>query len=133
MAKNSILILLVFMSGCIVLQQIKPRVPAPYKTSEGVVFQFYSPSAQYVNLAGDFNRWCGTQDGPFNPNLGRMYDDGTNGDKKAGDGIWTIVLPLKPGTYQYKYVVNGSSWYLDPSNPETVQSGPYINSLLRVE
>ncbi|MEO0199493.1 MAG: glycogen-binding domain-containing protein [candidate division WOR-3 bacterium] len=44
-----------------------------------------------------------------------------------------MVLPLKPGTYQYKYVVNGSSWYLDPSNPETVQSGPYTNSLLRVE
>jgi 1,4-alpha-glucan branching enzyme len=137
MVKNRLLVFLILLgfagSGCVVLQQIKPRVPAPYRTPEGVVFQFYAPSAQYVNLAGDFNRWCGTQDGPFNPNLGRMYDDGTNGDKKAGDGIWTIVLPLKPGTYQYKYVVNGSSWYLDPSNPETVQSGPYTNSLLRVE
>lgn len=133
MVKNSLLALVLIVSSCVVLNQIKPRVPAPYRTPEGVVFQFYAPSAMYVNLAGDFNRWCGTQDGPFNPNIGRMYDDGTNGDKKAGDGIWTIVLPLKPGTYQYKYVVNGTSWYLDPSNPETVQSGPYINSLLRVE
>lgn len=133
MVKNSFLVVLLILSGCIVVQQIKPRVPAPYATPEGVLFQFYSPSAMYVNLAGDFNRWCGTQDGPFNPNIGRMYDDGTHGDKKAGDGIWTAVIPLKPGTYQYKFVVNGTTWYLDPSNPETVQSGPYTNSLLRVE
>jgi len=133
MVRNIILAMIFTITGCIVLRQVKPRLPAPYRTPHGVIFQFYAPSAKYVNVAGDFNRWCGTQDGPFNPNLGKMYDDGTHGDRKAGDGIWTTVIPLNPGVYQYKYVVNGTTWYLDPSNPETRQSGAFTNSLLRVE
>jgi 1,4-alpha-glucan branching enzyme len=127
------LLFLLLVNGCIVMRYVKPRLPAPYVTEKGVVFQFYAPSARFVNVAGDFNRWCGTADGPFDPRIGKMYDDGTNGDRVAGDGIWTLILPLKPGTYQYKYVVDGTAWYTDPSNPETIQSGPYTNSLLRVE
>lgn len=132
--KRLILTLLMLgLSGCYFLKYVKPRLPAPYRVDGGVLFQFYAPSANFVNVAGDFNRWCGTADGPFNPQIGRMYDDGTHGDKVAGDGIWSTIIPLKPGTYQYKYVVDGTAWYLDPANPETIQSGPYTNSLLRVE
>ncbi len=32
--------------------------------------------------------------GNFVPNLVEMYDDGSNGDATAGDGIWTIALDL---------------------------------------
>ena len=127
------LLVTAFLGGCGVWSLIKPRLPAPYRTPQGVVFQFYAPSARFVNVAGDFNRWCGTADGPFDPRIGKMYDDGTHGDKKAGDGIWTVIIPLEPGVYQYKYVVDGTAWYLDPSNYETIQSGPYTNSLLRVQ
>ncbi len=119
-------------SQCAVVRLLKPRLPAPHRVDGGVLFQFYAPSARFVNVAGDFNRWCGTADGPFDPRIGRMYDDGTHGDRVAGDGIWSVILDLRPGVYQYKYVVDGTAWYLDPSNPETVQSGPYTNSLLRV-
>ena len=121
-----------FMDSCAVLRLVKPRLPKPYTTPEGTVFQFYAPSARFVNVAGDFNRWAGTADGPFDPRIGKMYDDGTHGDKVANDGVWTVIIKLKPGVYQYKYVVDGTAWYLDPSNFETVQSGPYTNSLLRV-
>ncbi len=133
MVRTFFLSLIFLFTGCVILKEVKPRLPAPHKTPKGVLFEFYAPSAKYVNVCGDFNRWCGTQDGPFNPHIGRMHDDGKNGDRKANDGIWTLILPLQNGTYQYKYVVNGTSWYLDPSNPETVQSGGYQNSLLRVE
>ncbi len=125
--------LLVMFSGCMILKYVKPRLPAPHKVEGGIKFQFYAPSARYVNLAGDFNGWAGTANGRFDPSIGRMYDDGTHGDDVAGDGVWTIIVPLKPGVYQYKFVVDGTAWYLDPSNPETIQSGPYTNSLLRVE
>ena len=131
--KKNVFLFFILMSGCVVFKYIKPRLPAPYVTEEGVVFQFYAPSARFVNVAGDFNRWCGTADGPFDPRIGKMYDDGTNGDRVPRDGVWTVIIPLNPGTYQYKYVVDGTAWYTDPSNPETIQSGPYTNSLLRVE
>lgn len=133
MVRTILLSLIILTSGCAILKEVKPRLPSPHKTEKGIVFLFYAPSAQYVNVCGDFNRWCGTQDGPFNPDIGRMYDNGKNGDKKAKDGIWTIIIPLQKGRYQYKFVVNGTTWYLDPSNTETVLSGGFQNSLLRVE
>jgi len=31
--------------------------------------------------------------------------------------VWTKILRLPPGTYQYRYVVDGE-WRDDPENPE---------------
>ena len=46
--------------------------------------------------------------------------------------VWTKVLTLPPGTYQYRYVVDGE-WRADPANPESAQ-GPagQPNSVLHV-
>jgi hypothetical protein len=33
------------------------------------------------------------------------------------------LLPLKPGAYQYRFIVDGH-WMEDPNNPNTVES-PY--------
>lgn len=42
------------------------------------------------------------------PNKIRMYDDGTHGDKMAGDGIWTIEVKLPAGTeLRYKFTNSG--------------------------
>ena len=51
--------------------------------------------------------------GEWVPNRIRMYDDGTHGDAKAGDGIWTIELTLPAGAeIHYKYTNSGTegSW-----------------------
>lgn len=37
---------------------------------------------------------------------------------KQPGGSWTITAPLPPGTYGYKFLVNGSEWLFDPNNPE---------------
>ena len=37
-------------------------------------------------------------------------------------GEWAITLWLKPGTYDYKFVVD-DEWVIDPENPITVASG----------
>ncbi len=37
-------------------------------------------------------------------------------------GHWFVDLPLKPGKYQYKFVVNGE-WVHDRANPEAVEDG----------
>jgi len=49
-----------------------------------------------------------------------------------GDGIWTLTITLDPGTYQYKFVVDGT-WTVDPKNPNRVDDGQGgLNSVLVV-
>jgi hypothetical protein len=58
---------------------------------------YRAPQAQRVAVAGDFNKW----------------KTDTNEMKKS-DGIWSIDLKLKPGTYSYSFIVDGKSWVPDP-------------------
>jgi len=44
--------------------------------------------------------------------------------------VWTVVIPLAPDTYEYKFVINGSDWIADPDNPKIV--GDYGNSEVTV-
>jgi hypothetical protein len=39
--------------------------------------------------------------------------------------IWTKILQLPPGSYEYRYVVDGE-WQADPENPNTAE-GPVGN------
>ena len=77
-----------------------------------VLFQFSAPSAKQVNLAGSFpdNQWL--RDG-YDTDV--MSDDGTNGDRIAGDGIWSIFKTLKNGKYEYQFVVDRKLWFNDPN------------------
>ena len=59
-----------------------------------------------VSLVGDFNGWS-------------KGEDTLAGD---GQGHWTVVKFLRPGIYQYKFVVDGSTYATDPHNPVTVQN-----------
>ena len=61
-------------------------------------FEFLAPNAQEVYLAGDFNNW----------------DASANPMKKDKKGIWKISLSLKPGRYEYRFLVDGN-WENDPS------------------
>ena len=60
-----------------------------------------------VYLAGIFNGWS-TNKTPL-----------TGPDAK---GEYTVDLPLRPGRYGYKFVVDGK-WMLDPGNPDTEDNG----------
>ena len=79
----------------------------PVQTAEGWKFTFVSPGANSVALAGSFNSWSTSAD-PM---------------QKGEGGVWVIVKPLAPGTYQYKFVVDGTDWKEDPSNPNTADDG----------
>lgn len=77
-----------------------------------VLFQFTAPYAKQVNLTGSFpdNQWL--IDG-YGTDV--MYDDGTNGDRITGDGVWSIIKRLKNGKYEYKFVVDRKLWFNDPN------------------
>jgi len=65
---------------------------------EKVIFEFSAPQAQEVFLAGDFNDWA----------------TGMNLMKKDKKGVWKATLPLAPGRYEYRFLVDGQ-WENDPS------------------
>ena len=68
-----------------------------------------------VSVAGEFNGW----------------NTGANPLKVDADGLfWRASVPLAPGKYQYKLVVNGDTWMLDPSNKNTfTEANGNVNSL----
>ena len=65
-------------------------------------FSLNAPDASEVLLAGDFNQWNGKKH-PM---------------KKTGTATWEKILILAPGTYEYKYIVDGT-WQEDPSGLKT--------------
>jgi len=116
------------LSSCAgVLSAIEDRLPPPHEVQGGMLFSYSSPSARQVTLAGSFNNWGGTQGG------GR-YDAGIDPmDDPDGDGVWTIVMPLPPGRYQYKFVIDGGvRWEQDPNNADKSTEGGIENSLIIV-
>ena len=72
-----------------------------------VVIQFRDRRATDVRVAGDFNGWV-----PDKDVRSMVQTEGSN-------RIWTKVLNLPPGTYEYRYVVDGE-WREDPGNPRAV-------------
>ncbi|MBM3308435.1 MAG: glycogen-binding domain-containing protein [Candidatus Eisenbacteria bacterium] len=116
------------LSSCAgVLSAIEDRLPPPHEVKDGMLFSYYSPSARQVTLAGNFNNWGGTQGGGrYDPSIDPMSDP-------DGDGVWTIAVPLPPGRYQYKFVIDGGvRWEQDPNNPDKATEGGFENSLIVV-
>jgi 1,4-alpha-glucan branching enzyme len=79
----------------------------PVQTPDGVRFTCGDGAATSVHLAGEFNGWSTTSD-PLT---------------KQSDGSWTIVRRLEPGRWQYKFVVNGTTWKSDDANPLSTDDG----------
>jgi chromosome partitioning protein len=74
-----------------------------------VVVRFRDADAHDVRIAGDFNGWV--------PDKGVRSLIESEGQAR----VWTKILQLPPGTYEYRYVVDGN-WRADPDNPQTITS-----------
>jgi hypothetical protein len=62
------------------------------------------PPPQNLFVVGSLERL-----GNWKPNIIPLYDDGTHGDKSAGDGIWSLLVDMPVGVeVQYKYTNNGT-------------------------
>ncbi len=66
-----------------------------------VCFRIMHPSAHSVGVAGDFNGWDSSRT--------LLYE------RAPGEWIRLVRLPV-PGTYAYKFVIDGKEWMGDPSN-----------------
>ena len=64
-----------------------------------------------VWLTGDFVMWAGTLAG------------GAIAFAQGADGGWTVTHAFAAGTYQYKLIIDGTTWIADPTNANTVDDG----------
>jgi len=81
-----------------------------------VTFRLDAPVAREVYLVSNFNIW--------NPSAHPMT--------KEFDGTWKKTLMLPEGTYEYRFVVDGS-WHADPACIERVRNDfGTSNCILRV-
>ncbi len=91
----------------------------PEFTEEGVRFSLYSTEAGKVAIAGSFNNWS------------KNSDQLSYNEQK---GLWEITIPLSPGRYEYRFVIDGEDFIPDPGNPDTVDDGfGGLNSVATVE
>lgn len=79
-------------------------------------FTFFAPEANEIYVVGDFTDW----------------DTAKCPMRKLKSGIWKKKMKLKPGRYEYRFVVDGS-WQSDPENISR-EPNPYgsENSILIV-
>lgn len=85
-----------------------PPEAGPKAVEGGMQFVFFAPKAKRVAIVGDFNNWSTGADPMFN---------------RETSGLWSIVLPLKSGRYEYKFLVDGEKWTTDPGNPKRTKDG----------
>jgi chromosome partitioning protein len=85
----------------------KPRAQhaAASEPAREVSVSFRDARAEDVRIAGDFNGWV--------PDKGVRSRVQLPGRER----VWTKLLTLPPGTYRYRYLVDGE-WREDPANPD---------------
>ena len=69
------------------------------KGKRRISFSFMAPRAREVSIVSDFNNW----------------QPGSHPMKKGRHGQWTRTVFLLPGTYEYKFYVDGA-WRADEHN-----------------
>lgn len=87
--------------------------PEPRKT----LFQLKAPAARSVKLVADFTDW---ERYP----LDMIHCE---------EGNWFAIVPLAPGSYSYRFIVDGQ-WLNDPHAPQT-SPNPFgsTNTILQVQ
>ncbi|MFQ5512167.1 MAG: AAA family ATPase [Candidatus Krumholzibacteriia bacterium] len=99
------------------LQQWMEKLHGPQRVSEGVLFTLDEKQATGVSVTGEFTNWS---------------REGIQMEKDPEDGLWKVVLDIKPGEYEYRFIVDGV-WIRDPNNVDyTRNEFGQENSLLIV-
>ena len=96
----------------------KAKATAKKPATKAVVFTVHAEKGKTICLAGDFNEW--------DPAAKKMAF-------KARAGVYTASVKLAPGTYQYKFVIDGA-WCADPENVDAVPNDQgTFNSVITVK
>ena len=99
------------------IKKSAPKKPVAKKSAtKSVTFTVHADKGKAVYVAGEFNKW--------NPTAKKMTF-------KAG--VYSATLKLAAGTYQYKFVIDGT-WCADPENANSVPNDQgTFNSVITVK
>lgn len=89
--------------------QVAAERPAPPPVY--VQFRLEANDADRVALAGTFTGW--------EPRVAL---------RETRPGVWTALVPLRPGVHDYAFVVDGERWVADPAAPQVDDSFGGTNS-----
>ena len=97
------------------MQELIEKETTEFKAS--AAFSLKAPEAKSVYVTGSFNDWSLDENCRMNNN----------------DGVWSLKVNLRPGTYKYQFIVDGK-WQEDPANTSTERNSfGDINSLIEVK
>jgi hypothetical protein len=99
-----------------VLAAIAPAPTAAAPKTVKAVFTLKAPAAKQVQVCGEFNGW----------------QPGAAPLTRQADGTWETSIALRPGRYQYKFVVDGN-WIHDLNAKINVPNEHHsLNSVIEV-
>jgi hypothetical protein len=109
-------------AGLWIAERSRPDGAAPsagtaVAAGEATQFVLVAPGAASVAVVGDFNDWSLSA---------------TPLARQAGDGVWWVTVPLRPGRYRYAFVVDGASWRRDPGAPGAEDEFGRPNSVVTI-
>ena len=101
---------------CATRKPVAKKCAVKKAATKNVTFTVHAEKGKAVYVAGEFNKW--------NPTAKKMTF-------KAG--VYSATLKLAAGTYQYKFVIDGT-WCADPENVNSVPNDQgTFNSVITVK
>jgi hypothetical protein len=79
-------------------------------------FTYYQKGLKSISLVGQFNDWAA---------------DSTQ-LTEVSEGVWTVTLRLRPGVYEYQFILNGVQRVTDPTMPQVSNDFGSPNSVVTV-
>lgn len=90
---------------CVLVGRRTGGQPGVGSELRSIEFVLRTSADSAVALVGDFNDW----------------DPRATPLRPSSDGLWSVVVPLRPGRYRYTFVVDGTQWRRDPSAPRALE------------
>ena len=101
---------------CAAPKAVAPAKKCGRKAKKEVTFTVHAEKGKNIYLAGEFNEW-----------------DPTATKMSFKNGVYSAAVKLDAGTYQYKFVIDGT-WCADPENAESVANDQgTFNSIVTVK
>jgi hypothetical protein len=79
-------------------------------------FTYYQKGLESVSIVGGFNDW----------------DSDSTKLTEVSPGVWTVSMRLRPGVYEYQFILNGTQRVTDPTMPQVSSDFGSPNSVVKV-
>lgn len=79
-------------------------------------FFYYQKGLDSITVVGEFNDW----------------DASSTKLTQVSPGVWSVSVPLRPGVYEYQFILNGKQRVADPTMPQVTSEFGSPNSVVTV-